>query len=182
TYFWNGNKSGYINEKFEKYAEIESDRVQFDQRPWMQAAEITDRAIEAIDAGGYKFIRINYPNGDMVGHTGVVEAVRIAVESVDLCLGRLLSAIKKKGGIALITADHGNADCMWTEKNGVRTPMVAHTKNPVPCIVKDYNNKNNFRLKNIEKKGLANVAATVCVLLGFLPPQDYEPPLVVLVE
>ena len=182
TYFWNGNKSGYIDETFEKYVEIKSDRVKFDQRPWMKAAEITDKAIEAIDAGSYKFIRINYPNGDMVGHTGVVEAVRIAVESVDLCLGRLLSAIKKKGGIALITADHGNADCMWTEKNGVRTPMVAHTKNPVPFIVKDYNNKNNFRLQNIEKKGLANVAATICVLLGFLPPQDYEPPLVGMVE
>lgn len=178
TYFWNGNKSGYINEGLEKYVEMQSDRVRFDQRPWMKAAEITDKAIEAIDAGSYKFIRVNYPNGDMVGHTGVVEAVRIAVEAVDLCLGRLLGAIKKKGGIALITADHGNADCMWTEKNGVRTAMVAHTRNPVPFIIKDYNKKNIFRLQNLDRKGLANVAATICILLGYQPPKDYEPPLV----
>jgi len=182
TYFWNGNKSGYINEDLEEYVEILSDRVKFDQRPWMKAAEITDKAIEAIDAGSYKFIRINYPNGDMVGHTGVVEAVRIAVESVDLCLRRLLSAIKEKGGIVLITADHGNADCMWTEKSGVRTPMVAHTKNPVPFIVKDYNCKNIFKLQNLDEKGLANVAATICILLGHLPPQDYEPPLIAMVK
>jgi 2,3-bisphosphoglycerate-independent phosphoglycerate mutase len=180
TYFWNGNKSGYIDESLERYVEIESDRVTFDKRPWMKAAEITDAAIEAILSGSYRFIRLNYPNGDMVGHTGVVGAVRIAVETVDLCLGRLLAALKRAQGIVLITADHGNADCMWVEKNGVRVPMVAHTINPVPFIVKDFGHANDFVLNDLEEKGLVNVAATICTLLGYEQPEDYAPSLVTL--
>lgn len=178
TYFWNGNKSGYIDEKLEKYVEIPSDKVTFDQRPWMKAAEITDEVIKAIDSGEYKFLRLNYANGDMVGHTGVVQSVRIAVETVDMCLARLLRSVKKAGGIALITADHGNADCMWTEKGGKRTPMVAHTKNLVPCIVKDYSGANSFILNKIDTPGLSNVAATLCTLLGFKAPADYDPSLI----
>jgi len=180
TYFWNGNKSGYIDDSLERYVEIESDRVTFDKRPWMKAAEITDAAIEAILSGSYRFIRLNYPNGDMVGHTGVVGAVRIAVETVDLCLGRLLAALKRAQGIVLITADHGNADCMWTEKNGMRVPMVAHTINPVPFIVKDFGHANNFVLNDLKEKGLVNVAATICTLLGYEQPEDYAPSLVTL--
>jgi 2,3-bisphosphoglycerate-independent phosphoglycerate mutase len=178
TYFWNGNKSGYIDKKFEKYEEIDSDRVTFDLRPWMKAAEITDKAAAAILSGDYQFIRLNYANGDMVGHTGIDPAVRIAIASVDLCLGRLLKAVKKVGGIAVVTADHGNADCMWTEKKGVRSPMVAHTKNPVPFIVVDYSGQNRFELLEGVEGGLANVAATICVLLGYEPPGEYEPSLV----
>jgi 2,3-bisphosphoglycerate-independent phosphoglycerate mutase len=178
TYFWNGNRSGYINEKLEKYEEILSDQIPFDQRPWMKAAEITDKVIAELKRGESKFIRLNYPNCDMVGHTGVPEAIRIAVETVDLCLSRLLKAVEKAGGIAVITADHGNADCMWTEKNGKRTPMVAHTLNPVPFIVQDYNNANSFDLTGVETPGLANIAATIFTLLGYEPPQEFEPPLV----
>jgi len=178
TYFWNGNKSGYINKQLETYVEIESDRVTFDKRPWMKAAEITDKTIAAILSGDYRFIRLNFANGDMVGHTGVPAAVRIAIETVDLCLGRLLAAIEHAGGIALVTADHGNADCMWIEKNGTKSPMVAHTKNPVPFIVKAFDNSNKLVLNTIENKGLANVAATICLLLGFEPPELFEPPLV----
>jgi len=178
TYFWNGNKSGYIDESLEKYVEVESDKIAFDLKPWMKAAEITDLVIEAIESGSYQFIRINYPNGDMVGHTGVESAVRIAVETVDMCLSRLLAAMEKSKGICLITADHGNADCMWTEKNDVRSPMVAHTKNPVPLIVKDYDKQNQFQMTSISQPGLANVAATLCVLLGYQPPGDYEPALI----
>jgi 2,3-bisphosphoglycerate-independent phosphoglycerate mutase len=174
TYFWNGNKSGYIDEKLEKYVEITSDKITFDLRPWMKAAEITDEVVRAIKSGKYKFIRLNYANGDMVGHTGVEAAVRIAVETVDLCLTRLLKALQEAGGVALITADHGNADCMWTEKNGKKTPMVAHTRNPVPCIIKDFNHKNNFTLNNGEKPGLSNVAATICNLLGYQAPVEYD--------
>ena len=180
TYFWNGNKSGYIDMSLEKYVEIESDRVTFDLRPWMKAAEITDQVSAAVESGDYKFIRLNYANGDMVGHTGVAEAIRIGVETVDICLGRLLKAIKKKKGIAVVTADHGNADCMWTEKNGEKTPMVAHTKNPVPFIIKDYSGMNKFIPHQIENGGLANVAATLCMLLGFEPPKHYDKPLVVI--
>ncbi|PID41320.1 MAG: phosphoglycerate mutase (2,3-diphosphoglycerate-independent), partial [Proteobacteria bacterium] len=109
TYFWNGNKSGYIDESLETYEEIASDRITFDLRPWMKAAEITDHVINAIESQGYKFIRLNYANGDMVGHTGIVPAIRIAVETVDLCLARLAKAVRKAGGIIVVTADHGNA-------------------------------------------------------------------------
>lgn len=177
TYFWNGNRSDYIDRQLETYEEIGSDRVPFNQRPWMKAAEITDRVIAEVRAGNAKFIRLNLANGDMVGHTGVVEAIRIAVETVDLCLARLLPEIERAGGIAIVTADHGNADCMWTEKNGKRTPMVAHTLNPVPFIVRDYSGANRFQLAGVTEPGLANVAATLCVLLGFAPPGEYEPPL-----
>jgi len=180
TYFWNGNKSGYIDEALETYVEILSDKVTFDLRPWMKAAEITDQVIAAIASGSYKFIRLNLANGDMVGHTGVEISVRIAVETVDLSLKRILAALEKAGGIALITADHGNADCMWTDKKGKRTAMVAHTRNPVPLIVKDYNRKNSFQLSYLEQPGLSNVAATVCNLLGFEAPEDYDPSLLVL--
>jgi 2,3-bisphosphoglycerate-independent phosphoglycerate mutase len=180
TYFWNGNKSGYIDEKLETYVEIPSDKVTFDLRPWMKAADITDSVIAAIASGRYKFIRLNLANGDMVGHTGMPISIRIAVETVDLSLKRILAALEKAGGIALITADHGNADCMWTEKNGKRSAMVAHTRNPVPLIIKDYNCKNAFQLTHLEQPGLTHVAATICNLLGFAAPEDYDPSLLLL--
>ncbi len=178
TYFWNGNRSGYIDKRLETYEEVPSDKVMFDERPWMQGGEITDKVIAAIESGKYKFIRVNFPNGDMVGHTGVVPAVRLAVETVDLCLTRILHSLEKAGGVAVITADHGNADCMWTKKNGKITPMVAHTLNPVPFIIKDYSGANSFALTRVANPGLANVAATLCCLLGFQPPQEYQPALV----
>lgn len=178
TYFWNGNKSGYIDEAYEKYEEVLSDKIAFDLKPWMKAGEITDKVIDAVGAGEYKFIRLNFPNGDMVGHTGDVAAIRVAVETVDICLKRIERAVKKAGGVLVVTADHGNADCMWSMKNDKRNPMVAHTLNPVPFVVKDYSNANDFELNVIERPGLANVAATLCCLLGLEPPADYEPSLV----
>jgi 2,3-bisphosphoglycerate-independent phosphoglycerate mutase len=180
TYFWNGNNSGYIDEKLEKYVEIPSDRIAFDLRPWMKAAEITDSVVDAVRSGRYKFIRLNYANGDMVGHTGVPIAIRIAVETVDMCLARLLKAVKQAEGVAVITADHGNADCMWTEKKGERSPMVAHTRNPVPCIIKDYSGANRFVPAGVDGPGLSNIAATLCNLLGFEAPAEYDPSLITL--
>ncbi len=180
TYFWNGNKSGYIDEKLEQYAEEPSDRVTFDQRPWMKAAEITDLLIDAIRSGKYKFIRANYPNGDMVGHTGHPAAVRISVEAVDLCLERLLWEVEKAKGIAVITADHGNADLLFTEKDGKREPHVAHTLNPVPFVIKDYSGLNHFALQPVDTPGLSNVAATLINLLGYEKPADYDPSLITL--
>ncbi|MCX5788868.1 MAG: 2,3-bisphosphoglycerate-independent phosphoglycerate mutase, partial [Elusimicrobia bacterium] len=178
TYFWNGNNSGYIDAKLEKYVEVPSDRVQFDQRPWMKAAEITDELLGAI-ASGRKFIRVNYPNGDMVGHTGNLDAVRVAVEAVDLSLARLWPALEKSKGVLLVTADHGNADLMFTvDKKGKRTPMVAHTLNPVPFIVKDFSGANRWEPAAVPAPSLSNVAATICRLLGFEPPADYDPALV----
>ncbi len=183
TYFWNGNKSGYIDPKLEKYVEVPSDRVPFDQRPWMKAAEITDETIAAVRGGKHKFIRLNYPNGDMVGHTGIPAAIRISVEAVDLGLSRLLPAIEAARGIAVILADHGNADLMFTDAKGKREPMVAHTLNPVPFIVKDYSGANRFRLTDLDRSvppGLSNVAATLCTLLGFRAPEEFDASLLAL--
>ncbi len=178
TYFWNGNNSGYIDEKLEKYVEVPSDRVTFDQRPWMKSAEITDEVIAAITSGKHKFIRLNYPNGDMVGHTGIVPSVRIAVEAVDLGLKRLLPVIEKANGIVVISADHGNADIMFTTKNGQNTPMVAHTLNPVPFIIKDFSQANKILMASMEAPGLNNVAATLMNLLGYEKPEDYDDSLI----
>jgi len=180
TYFWNGNKSGYIDRNLEEYVEIPSDNVTFDQRPWMKAAEITDAVIAAVKGGKHRFIRLNYPNGDMVGHTGDPAAVRISVEAVDLCLARLLPVIEAAGGVAVVTADHGNADCLYTEKKGKREPHVAHTLNPVPFVIKDYSGANNWRLVPREEQGLSNVAATIMNLLGYTAPDDYDKSLVAL--
>jgi len=181
TYFWNGNRSGYIDATLEKYEEVPSDKITFDLRPWMKAAEITDKVVAAVAGGAYRFIRLNLANGDMVGHTGVEPAIRIAVATVDLCLGRILEAVRQARGIAMITADHGNADCMWTMKNGKKSPMVAHTLNPVPFIVKDFSGVNAcvnaWRLAGVADPGLANVAATICTLLGYAPPEKYAPSL-----
>lgn len=183
TYFWNGNNSGYIDETLERYVEIPSDRVTFDQRPWMKAAEITDETIAAVRSGDFKFIRLNYPNGDMVGHTGVAAAVRVAIETVDLALARLLPAIEAARGAAVLLADHGNADLLFTEKDGVRQPMVAHTLNPVPLIIRDYSDANRFLLNavpNVRTPSLGNVAATLLNLLGYEKPSDYNDSLIAL--
>jgi 2,3-bisphosphoglycerate-independent phosphoglycerate mutase len=178
TYFWNGNNSGYIDESLEQYVEIPSDKVTFDLRPWMKAAEITDCAVEAIQGGDRKFIRLNYANGDMVGHTGVPAAIRIAVECVDLGLKRIVPAVEAAQGVLVVTADHGNADCMWTEKKGKIEPMVAHTLNPVPFVVKDFSGANRISLSGVNKPGLSNVAATIMNLLGYRAPEDYDPSLI----
>jgi 2,3-bisphosphoglycerate-independent phosphoglycerate mutase len=181
TYFWNGNCSGYIDESLELYVEVPSDNVPFDQRPWMKAAEITDAVIAAIEEGKYDFIRLNYPNGDMVGHTGIPAAIRISVEAVDHGLGRLLEVLEAAKGVAVILADHGNAELMFTEKDGKREAMVAHTLNPVPCIIKDYSGRRQFSLDGDvagNMPGLSNVAAAVCNLLGYQPPAEYDASLI----
>ena len=179
TYFWNGNNSGYIDAELEKYVEVNSDKVRFDQRPWMKAAEITDEILQAVKSGERKFIRLNYPNGDMVGHTGNMDAVRIAVAAVDLGLSRLWPAVEKAKGVLMVTADHGNADKMFTvDKNGKRTSFVAHTLNPVPFIIKDFSGANRWELASLQGPGLSSVAATICMLLGFEPPADYDPALI----
>lgn len=180
TYFWNGNKSGYIDEKYEKYEEVLSDKIAFDLKPWMKAGEITDKVVDGVKSGEYKFIRLNLANGDMVGHTGDEAAIRVALETVDICLKRIEKAVKKAGGILVVTADHGNADCMWSMKKGKKNPMVAHTLNPVPFIIENYCGVNDFKLNDVDQPGLANVAATLCCLLGFEPPDDYEPTLITL--
>lgn len=182
TYFWNGNNSGKFDEKLETYVEIPSDIVPFEQRPWMKAAEITDKLIEMLETGKYTFARCNFPNGDMVGHTGSFQAARIGVETVDLCLGRILPVIEKLGGVAFITADHGNADEMFEldksgkpklDADGKVKPKTSHTLNRVPFIIYDPTNQGKYRLKKGEF-GLANIAATAVNLLGYEAPEMWE--------
>ena len=172
TYFWNGNRSEKTSEALEVFEEVPSDRVSFDERPWMKAAEVTDKLIEAMATGEYDFIRANYPNGDMVGHTGSFVAALIAVETVDLCLARVLAAAEQYGYAVLITADHGNADEMVEKsKSGAVSPKTAHTLNPVPFIVVDKDAQ--YAVKDGDF-GLANVAATVAQMLGLAKPAVWE--------
>ncbi len=174
TYFWNGNKTGKFSEELEDYMEIKSDLVPFEQRPWMKAAEITDAVIQAMATQQYGFIRCNYPNGDMVGHTGDFEAVRISVETVDLCLTRVLKAAKRYGYTVIATADHGNADDMYQKKKEgevVPEAKTSHSLNPVPFVIVDDEVKPVFK---DGKFGLANIAATVANLLGYEAPNTWE--------
>lgn len=174
TYFWNGNRSNKFDG--ETYLEIPSDVVPFEQRPWMKSAEITDAMIEAVKSGKYNTLRCNFPNGDMVGHTGSLRAATMAVEAVDLALARFLPVLDAVGGVALITADHGNADEMYdvdkktglpkTNKDGSIKAKTSHTLNPVPCIL--YDNVTGGRLSlKAGNWGLSNLAATTANLLGF---------------
>ena len=188
TYFFNGNRADKFNDALEDYVEIPSDRVPFEQRPWMKAAEITDKLIEAIRSGKYRFIRVNYPNGDMVGHTGVFPAVKIAVETVDLCLGRLIPLAQETGAILVISADHGNSDDMYEhakdgsvkldQTTGQPKARTAHSLNPVPAIIYDPANVAKAKLANKKGLGIASLAATCLNLLGFQAPDDYTPSLV----
>ncbi len=185
TYFWNGNRSGKFSEELETYVEIPSDVVPFEQRPWMKCAEITDRLIEALESGKYDCLRVNFPNGDMVGHTGSLEATICSMEALDLQLGRILAACDKVGAVAVITADHGNADEMAEfdkkagavkrNKDGSLKAKTSHTLNPVPCII--YDNKYTDAYTVREDKGqfgLSSVAATVVNLLGYEKPEMWD--------
>ncbi len=178
TYFWNGNKSGYINSQLETYIEIPSDRIPFDQAPAMKAYEITEKTIELLQSGQYRFGRVNFPNGDMVGHTGVFSAAVKACEVTDECVTRLVDVVNSLGGITVVLADHGNADEMFTEKDGVVTPKTAHTLAPVPFVIVDSGYQGEYRLADLQTPGLANVAATLANLLGLESPEGFEPSLV----
>jgi len=175
TYFWNGNRSEKFSEELEVFEEVPSDVVPFEQRPYMKAAEVTDKVLAAIESGEYGFIRANFPNGDMVGHTGSIEAAEIAVEMVDLCLARIIKAVDEKNCYLVVTADHGNADEMYEKKKkpeDATKPKTAHTLNPVPFIVYDPEKK-AIQVKE-GSFGLANVAASVAHLLGLEKPEAWE--------
>ncbi len=185
TYFWNGNKSGKFSEELETYIEIPSDVVPFEQRPWMKCAEITDKLIECMESGKYQYLRVNFPNGDMVGHTGSLLATRCSMEALDLQLARILKVVDALGGVALITADHGNADEMYevdkktgmpkADKNGNFKAKTSHTLNPVPCIVYDNFYADTYTVKADNGSfGLSNVAATMVNLMGYAAPDMWD--------
>ena len=178
TYFWNGNRSGKFDDATETYVEIPSDVVPFEQRPWMQCALVADSVIDAIKSGKYQYIRANFPNGDMVGHTGNYLATIVSMEALDIQLARILAAVDAAKGVAIITADHGNADEMYEvdkkgnakmNKDGSYKAKTSHTLNPVPCIIYDNFTSDKYTVKE-GKFGLANVAATTAELLGYKAP------------
>lgn len=183
TYFFNGNKSGKFDENLEDYVEIPSDIVPFEQRPWMKCAEITDRVIKEIESGKWDLIKLNYPNGDMVGHTGVFEAVVCSMEAMDLQIGRLRDAIEKAGGVMVVTADHGNADDMYehdksgnikTKADGEPKAKTSHSLNPVPCIIYDPCYDGEYSKELNTGLGISSIPATLMNLLGYDAPSDYD--------
>ena len=137
----------------------------YDLQPEMSAYEVTDKLVPAIKSGKYDMIILNYANCDMVGHTGVFEAAVKAVEAVDTCVGKVVDAIKEMGGVALITADHGNADKMVAEDG---SPFTAHTTNPVPfCVV-------NYDCELREGGRLADIAPTMLQIMGLDQPEEMD--------
>ena len=180
TYFWNGNRSGYIDESLETYIEIPSDNVEFNTRPAMKLREITETTIELLRSGRYRMGRINLPNGDMVGHTGDLKATIDAMQVLDDCLEKLIDAIDEVGGVLVFTADHGNADIMYTEgADGEVTPKTSHTLSPVPFVIHDSALESparvgDYALTPPDDAGLSNVAATVFNLMGYEAPPDYD--------
>ncbi|MCJ8328458.1 MAG: 2,3-bisphosphoglycerate-independent phosphoglycerate mutase [Lentisphaeria bacterium] len=183
TYFFNGNRSGKFNDELEDYIEVPSDNVPFDERPWMKGAEITDIVIDSLRQKKHDFIRLNYPNADMIGHTGNFQAARMSVEAVDLCLARLIPEVKAAGGILVVTADHGNADEMYEldkqgviklDEAGIPRNKTCHTLNPVPCLIYDPLYDKNYTLAD-GKFGISSHSASCINLLGYDAPEDYDP-------
>jgi len=187
TYFFNGNRTGKFDEELETYVEVPSDQVPFEQRPWMKCAEITDQVIKAIKSSEQDSIKLNYPNGDMVGHTGIYQAVICAMEGMDLQLGRLKKAVEEVGGILILTADHGNADDMYEhdkkgnvkrKSDGSPQAKTSHSLNPVPFIIFDPAYNNEYEQEFRSDLGISSIAATCMNLMGFEPPEDYDPSII----
>ncbi len=190
TYFWNGNRSGYFDQATEEYLEIPSDAAEFfEHRPEMKAVEIANATIDRMERGTFEFGRINFANGDMVGHTGALSAAIAAVEAVDLQLGRLMAAADRTQTTLLITADHGNADEMfdgkekdfpdWETAGFLKqpTPKTAHTLAPVPFLIYGFR-VSMLKMKDFEPRSLGNVANTALVTMGLAPRPEFLPSLV----
>ena len=160
TYYFNGNS--YDKANGEVFEEVKSYTEPFETRPWMKSAEITDKVLENMDK--FKFIRINYPGGDMVGHTADINATIVAMEAIDLSLARIARQADELGGALIVVADHGNAEELFDEDG---RPKTSHTLNKIPCIIYD-NTKNraHYKLAPINEPGLANIAATIATMLG----------------
>eukprot|EP00262_Sarcandra_glabra_P002306 TRINITY_DN12580_c0_g1_i1.p1 TRINITY_DN12580_c0_g1~~TRINITY_DN12580_c0_g1_i1.p1 ORF type:complete len:559 (-),score=125.95 TRINITY_DN12580_c0_g1_i1:356-2032(-) len=193
TFFWNGNRSGYFKQEMEEYVEIPSDSgITFNIQPKMKALEIAEKARDAILSGKFHQVRVNLPNGDMVGHTGDIEATIVACKAADEAVKMILDAIEQVGGIFLVTADHGNAEDMvkrdktgkpQLDKNGNIQILTSHTCLPVPIAIGGPGLAPGVRFrKDVPNGGLANVAATFMNLHGFVAPDDYEPTLIEVID
>ncbi|OMO87968.1 Phosphoglycerate mutase, 2,3-bisphosphoglycerate-independent [Corchorus capsularis] len=189
TFFWNGNRSGYFNSELEEYVEIPSDvGITFNVKPNMKALEIGEKARDAILSRKFDQVRVNIPNGDMVGHTGDIQATVVACKAADEAVKMILDAIEQVGGIYVVTADHGNAEDMvkrnksgqpLKHKNGELQILTSHTCLPVPIAIGGPGLAPGVRFrKDVPTGGLANVAATVMNLHGFVAPSDYETTLI----
>jgi 2,3-bisphosphoglycerate-independent phosphoglycerate mutase len=186
TYFWNGNRSDKFDDALEDYIEIPSDRVPFEQRPWMKSAETADEVIRCIESGSYDFIRANFAAGDMVGHTGDIEASVVAVEAMDISITRVFEAVRAAAGTLLITADHGNCEVLHERDSkgntllladGTPVPKKSHTLSPVPFITIDFVER-TLQVSDRDDLGLANIAASLLGLLQLPIPETYAEPVV----
>lgn len=188
TYFWNGNNSLKFSEQLEEWVEIPSDVIPFEKKPQMKAIEITDTLIKAIESKQYQFLRVNYANGDMVGHTGILDAAIKAVETLDIQLQRLYESVKKVNGTLIIIADHGNCEQMIEINKKTGEPVknadgsyaakTSHTLNPVPFILISPDIDKLEINKEVHNYGLGNIASTILTLLGFQPPEFYLPSII----
>lgn len=187
TFFWNGNRSGFFNEKLETYLEIPSDKVPFNTAPHMKAREICEAGKAALRSGKYQMVRVNFANPDMVGHTGDLAATVKACALCDACVSELLQVCDEVNGRWLVTADHGNADDMvQRDKKGAPLrgeagellPLTSHTLAPVPVAVGGAGLPANIVFRtDLPEAGLANVTATYMELLGYAAPANYQPSL-----
>jgi 2,3-bisphosphoglycerate-independent phosphoglycerate mutase len=155
----------------------------------MRAPEIADAVLKELASDRFRFLRLNFANGDMVGHTGDLAATIAAVEAVDTAIGRLVEPVLSRNGALVITADHGNADDMaeWDKKTkslkrdekGQLVPKTAHSLNPVVFhVVLPPPQRSRFALAKVDEPGLGNIAATLATLLGFAPAEHFLPSLV----
>jgi len=164
TFFFNGGREEPY--KGEERIMIPSPKVAtYDLQPEMSAPEMTDKVVKAIEEGQFDLIVLNFANPDMVGHTGSLKAAVKAVEAVDLCLGRVVSALQKAGGAALITADHGNCEMMFDETTG--GPHTAHTLAKVPVVLVG-------KAGSLRDGKLADVAPTILELMGLSKPHEMD--------
>ena len=187
TFFYNGGYREPLDPDRELYHLIPSDKVNsFAAVPAMKAAQIADKACALIRGGEFQFGLINFANADMVGHTGDIAATMLGVEAIDHALGHILDALRETGGLAIITADHGNADEMISNNPQTqrREPNTRHSLNPVPLILFDpiYGAPGDYRLIDggDTPLTLSRIAATNYILMGRTPPDDIDPPLFVL--
>ena len=189
TYFWNGNNSEKFDPQFEDWVEIKSDVVPFETRPEMKAREVCAVVVAAIEGRRYRFIRANFANGDMVGHTGDLGAAIRAIEVVDECVGQIEDAVRKAGATLIVTADHGNLEMMWEvdkktgqvkrDGDGNVVMKTSHTLSPVPWLIVGEGAGGFAPNEEVESPGLGNVASSVLLMLGLDSPEDYLPPLIV---
>ncbi len=188
TYFWNGNNSEKFDAEFESWVEVPSDDVPFDREPQMKAREVCAVVADDLRTRGHRFIRVNFANGDMVGHTGSLSAAIRAMEVVDECVGRLVDEVRRSGATMVVTADHGNLDMMWevdgktgeVKRDAAGEPVLktSHTLSPVPWCLVGAEAERFQANAAVREPSLGNIAATLLLLLGFQPPPDYLPPLV----